>query len=164
MRVKVLKIISTCCSFVYYFTDNIVFLASVDFVSPKVPYAKNLKWKQIKNSFSLIKTVLEVIISFSQLRSNKSETANLFNILQQYDNEVLKFKSKANVVWQQIFSLRHEAKVERIWASINIMRMIMLLSKLKIVGHEYLNPIFVSLCGVCQAAANVFKVINEKNN
>ena len=45
MRVKVLKIISTCCSFVYYFTDNIVFLASVDFVSPKVPYAKNLKWK-----------------------------------------------------------------------------------------------------------------------
>ena len=42
---KILKIISTICSFVYYLTDNIVYLANLEFVSPIVPGFHKYKWK-----------------------------------------------------------------------------------------------------------------------
>ena len=45
---RVLKIISTCCSFIYYLTDNIVYLANLSFVSKTVPMSA-IKWKDIKN-------------------------------------------------------------------------------------------------------------------
>lgn len=36
---KVLKAISACCSFTYYFTDNIVWLAKIGFVSKHIPFS-----------------------------------------------------------------------------------------------------------------------------
>ncbi len=62
----VLKLISLSCSFIYYLTDNIVYLASLDFVSPLVP-GTTTKWKQIKNRFSLTKTILEVAIAIYKI-------------------------------------------------------------------------------------------------
>ena len=61
---RLLKVISACCSFVYYLTDNIVWLANLGFTSVYVPFSTQLKWKQIKNLFSLAKTVLEIIVAF----------------------------------------------------------------------------------------------------
>ena len=57
---RLLKICSTCCSFLYYIADNSVWLAGMGFTDPKI---FSYKWKQIKNTFSLAKTVLELIIS-----------------------------------------------------------------------------------------------------
>lgn len=42
------------------------------------------------------------------------------------------------------------------------MRMVMLISSLKLVGHKYLDPIFVSLCGLIQASSVVFKSMKGK--
>jgi hypothetical protein len=61
---RILKVISACCSFVYYLTDNIVWLANLGFTSHYVPFSTKLKWKQIKNLFSLARTVFEAIIAF----------------------------------------------------------------------------------------------------
>ena len=61
---QVLKVISACCSCIYYMADNVVYMANLDFLSPFVPFwKKKLKWKQIKNFFSLTKTVLEIVIA-----------------------------------------------------------------------------------------------------
>ena len=57
---RLLKIVSTACSFIYYFTDNVVWLANMGYASNKV---FNVKWKHIKNTSSLLKTMLEVVIS-----------------------------------------------------------------------------------------------------
>ena len=65
-RVRIVKIISTICSFIYYLTDNIVYLANLDFLPSTVPGFPKMKWKQIKNFFSLIKTFLEIISAISQ--------------------------------------------------------------------------------------------------
>jgi hypothetical protein len=62
-KMSLLKIISTTCSFIYYLTDNIVYLANLDICSPFIPYTNKLKWKRIKNIFSLTKTILEIFIS-----------------------------------------------------------------------------------------------------
>ena len=57
---RVLKIFSTFCSFFYYIADNWVWLAGLGYTSPRI---FKYKWKQIKNTFSLWKTILELIIS-----------------------------------------------------------------------------------------------------
>ena len=44
-KVRVVKIISTICSFIYYLTDNIIYLANLDFLPSTVPGFKNVKWK-----------------------------------------------------------------------------------------------------------------------
>ncbi len=40
--------------------------------------------------------------------------------------------------------------------------MFMLVFSLRLVGHKYLDPIFVSLCGLLQAISNVFKSMKGK--
>ena len=64
---RILKVVSACCSFVYYLTDNLVWLANLGFTSSFVPFSTQLKWKQIKNCFSLIKTILEIVIAFQEI-------------------------------------------------------------------------------------------------
>jgi hypothetical protein len=43
-------------------------------------------------------------------------------------------------------------------------RYFMLVKSLQSYGHEFLNPIFVSACGLCQALANVYKGMKGKKN
>lgn len=43
-------------------------------------------------------------------------------------------------------------------------RMILLTKGLKLVGHNVLDPIFVSVCGLFQAFAVVFKSMKSKKN
>ena len=57
---RFMKIVSTICSFFYYLTDNAVWLAGMGYMNHTV-YGR--KWKDLKNSFSLWKTVLEIIIA-----------------------------------------------------------------------------------------------------
>lgn len=43
-------------------------------------------------------------------------------------------------------------------------RYFMLVKSLQSYGHQFLNPIFVSACGLCQALANVYKGMKGKKN
>ena len=45
---------------------------------------------------------------------------------------------------------------------IYVMRMFMLISSLRLVGYKYLDPIFVSICGLMQAISQVFKSMKGK--
>ena len=74
---RILKVVSACCSFVYYLTDNMVWLANLGFTSSFVPFSTQLKWKQIKNCFSLIKTILEIVNAFQEIVWRKQEEARI---------------------------------------------------------------------------------------
>lgn len=147
LPLRVLKIISTCCSFIYYFTDNIVYLSNLGFVEPFVPKTR-LKWKQIKNIFSFTKTILEIIIAIYTIYEKKKEEFQISEKLKRFTDEVLRWNSEANVLVRNLIILRREAVFNKIEAMIYIMRMFMLVSSLKFVGHSLLNPIFVSGCGI----------------
>ena len=70
---RLLKICSLSCSFFYYIADNAVWLAGMSFTKPTI---LNYKWKQIKNTFSLWKTILELIISvYTIVLKTKQELA-----------------------------------------------------------------------------------------
>lgn len=68
--------------------------------------------------------------------------------LKKFESEVIQWNSEANVFVRNLILVRQEAKMHRLDATINIFRMIMLISKLKIVGPDLLNPVFASFCGV----------------
>lgn len=76
----------------------------------------------------------------------------------------MQWSSEQNVLVRQLIISRRETTYHYMEATIYTMRMLMLISSLKIKGHSYLNPIFVSACGLCQAFANVFKAMNAKKN
>ena len=53
-NVKVLKVISIVCSFIYYFTDNVVWLSKIGFISKYIPFSplffgKPWKWGHVKD-------------------------------------------------------------------------------------------------------------------
>ena len=60
--------------------------------------------------------------------------------------------------------LRREMRYIRIEIFVYTMRMLMLISGLKLVGHNHLDPVFVSICGLSMAIAVVFKAIKSKKN
>lgn len=159
---KVLKIISTICSFIYYLTDNIVYLANLDFVRPTVPGMKGYKWKQLKNMFSLTKTLMEIIIAIYQIHLKVEAENEIILKLRRFNAEVVIWSSEANVLVRQMIGLRREAIFHRIEANIFFLRMLMLIKSLKLVGESWLNPVFVSLCGVAQASLSVYKGMKGK--
>lgn len=63
---KILKVLSSVCSFNYYLFDNIVWLSTIGIVNKFI--LPQFKWKKLKNIFSLWKTILEVIISVYVVR------------------------------------------------------------------------------------------------
>lgn len=80
-EVKFLKIISTICSFFYYLTDNIVWLANIGYMNSKI---FSYRWKKIKDGFSLTKTILEVVISLYTVFLKKREERILRKKIYQY--------------------------------------------------------------------------------
>jgi hypothetical protein len=55
-------------------------------------------------------------------------------------------------------------RFNQIEGAIYSMRMVMLVSSLKLIGHTWIDPISVSLCGVMQAGCTVFKAMKGKKN
>lgn len=147
LPLRILKIVSNCCSFIYYFTDNIVYLSNMGFVDVFIPRTK-MKWKQIKNIFSFTKTILEIIIAIYTVYEKKKEENEISEKLKQFTDEILRWNSEANVLVRNLIILRREAIFSRVEALIYIMRMFMLVKSLKVFGHSILNPIFISGCGI----------------
>ena len=52
----------------------------------------------------------------------------------------------------------------RIELFVYVCRMIMLVGGLKLVGHQYLDPVFSSVCGLAHSWASVFKSMRSKKN
>ena len=165
LPLRMIKIVSTCCSFIYYLTDNIVWLANLGFVSSYVPLmGTRLKWKQIKNIFSLTKTILEVIISFISILEKRKKEFEISQRLLQFDRNTISWDSEAYVLFRELIITRRERNYHKVEATIYICRMFMLISGLRVSGYTYLDPIFISMCGVAQASCTVFKSMKGKSN
>lgn len=78
---KVMKIISTICSFCYYVADNIVWLVGLGYVNPRV---LGYKWKSIKNTFSLAKTILEIFIALYTVRLKRQQERGIRAQMKEY--------------------------------------------------------------------------------
>ena len=102
LNVKVLKTISSVCSFIYYFTDNIVWLSKIGFVDKFVPFSQNilgyqLKWGKIKDQFSLCKTMLELVIYIYIYKLKYFEDKDMLMKLRQFGSQKISRNKKCFV-------------------------------------------------------------------
>ena len=158
---RLLKIVSTACSFIYYFTDNVVWLANMGYASNKV---LNVKWKHIKNTSSLLKTMLEVVISIYNVVTKTILARKLEKKLAVFGNNKVDLDSEVYVLARNLIILRREIRFNFVEVLIYLSRMVLLTSSLKLIGHSQLNSIFVSGCGLFQSACQVFKNMKGKKN
>ena len=113
------------------------------------PFPRNkIKWKQIKNSFSIIKTVLEIIISFYNITEKYNHEQQVHQDLKVFANKKISWDSEAYVLVREMIMTRREKRIHMVEASIYLLRYFMLTVALKLPGAKYLSPIFVSLCGL----------------
>lgn len=98
--------------------------------------------------FSLLKTILEVLIAGCMIFVKKREERELRKKLWgAYENKLIKPDSKCYVLMRNIIILRREARFNLVEFMIYSFRMVLLIKSLRLTGHSVLNPIFVSLCG-----------------
>ena len=120
------------------------------------------KWKKFKDLFSLWKTILEVIISVYVVIIKTRKEKRLMEELELYKNQLIKSNRHSYVLMRNLIVIRRKIRFHQMEVFIYTMRMIMLVSALKLVGHRYLDPIFVSICGLLQAVSVVFKSMKGK--
>ena len=65
---------------------------------------------------------------------------------------------------RKLLILRREMRFVRIELFIYSMRFVLLVGVLKLVGHSYLHPITMSICGWLQASCGIFKSMRSKKN
>lgn len=170
LSLKVMKVISGICSFMYYFTDNIVWFSKIGFFDKHVPFIKRLlgkewKWGKIKDMFSLLKTILELFIFIYSYKLKMVEDSLLFDKLCRCKDDVINMNSQSYVYLRKLVILRREMRYIRIEIFIYALRYILLTKHLKLGFIEaYLDSIFVSGCGLTMAICTVFKAIKSKKN
>ena len=160
---KKLKFVSSLCTFIYYFTDNIVWLSKIGYIDKYVP-GMQVKWGKIKDQFSLMKTILELIIFTYTRYLKKREFRKMKETLLSLPNNLITKKEVSYVYLRKLVILRREIRFLSIEIFIYSMRMILLIGNLKLVGHSYLDPVLVSICALSQAWASVFKSMKSKKN
>lgn len=122
------------------------------------------KWKNLKNGFSLGKTVLELVISLYNIILKEREEIKLRVKLRQYNDTLIEPDQEAYVLTRNLIILRRECRFYMIEFWIYLLRLIMLTSSLRLVGHSVMHPIFVSMCGLFMSICVVFKSMKGKKD
>jgi len=157
---KIIKILSSVCSYFYFLFDNIVWLVSIGFIDKFIIH--HVKWKKMKDFFSLWKTIFEVISSIYVVKLALQKEKILKQKLSAYNGRTVKPDTNGYAIMRQLILTMRKRRFQQIEIFIYSMRFIMLVSSLKLVGHRYLDPIFVSICGLLQAISVVFKSMASK--
>lgn len=158
---RILKICSTICSFFYYVADNSVWLAGLGYMSPRI---FKYKWKQIKNTFSLWKTILELIISVYTVMLKNQQEKDIRKRLLQYKKMTVNLDTEQYVLVRELMILRRERSFNICEFLIYCARMMLLTTALKLPGSDWLRPVFVASCGLFQSGMQVFKSMRGKKH
>ena len=159
---RILKIFSTSCSFFYYLADNSVWLAGLGYINPKI---FKYKWKQLKNTFSLWKTILELIISlYTVTLKKRQEKAIRARLAANFKYKPVMLDTEQYVLVRELLILRRERVFNQVELLIYLARMMLLTSALRLPGSAWLRPVFVASCGLFQSGMQVFKSMRGKKH
>jgi hypothetical protein len=116
---KFMKTTSCICSFIYYFSDNAIWLAKIGYTGKEVPFSEKLTasgnsvpWSRIKDNFSLSKTCLELFIFTCTYYLKSRDENDVLNKLLTCGkvNEVISRKKIAFVYLRKLIIIRREKK------------------------------------------------------
>ena len=106
--------------------------------------------------------MVEVLISIYVVTLKKRKEGEIRERLNKHLRQKVKPNNQAHALVRRLIVTRRKIRFHEIEVFIYVTRMIMLISSLKLVGHKYLHPIFVSISGLLQAIFVVFKSMKGK--
>lgn len=95
-----------------------------------------------------MKTIFEVIISCYVVILKYKKEKELLSKLDNYSSQLIKSDRMCYALMRKLIVTRRKARFHKVEVFIYAMRMIMLLYNLEFPGARFLNPIFVSICGL----------------
>ena len=108
--------------------------------------------------------MLEIIIAFYTVKEKRKKENELMIRLSTFAGQTISWDSEPYVILRELVITRREKRFHWIEVGIYLCRFCMLVSSLRVVGHTWLDPIFVSICGLVQSMFNVFKSMKGKKN
>ncbi|KAM3143342.1 hypothetical protein pb186bvf_004403 [Paramecium bursaria] len=151
---KLLAISGHYASFMYYVSDNLMWIISVLVNSGILNPASEHRWKLKKNSFSQLRIVVNLIRLTCILVMRYLKESRIFNQgFNQQDSQKLCLS---------LIKLRRKRRFEVLDLILSILRFFMLTKSLKMKGYQYLDPVFVAFCGFTSASIALFKAVYEK--
>lgn len=154
---KIISILTYSFSFMYYLSDNALWLISVLIQSKAVDKSLEAMIKDQKNRFSLWRIVSYLIIlaysMYLRTRKNRYREALISkdvienNLDEQTREQFLK----------KLIKGRRKLRFLILETVLSIMRFLMLVKSLKLPGYDYFDPVFVSICGLISASLGLFK-------
>ena len=105
-----------------------------------------------------------MLVAIYTIIEKKREEASIQDKLQQFADDVLKWNSEANLYLRNLIILRRETFFHRIEVIVYLTRAVMLFYDLRVFGQMFLNPIFVSACGIVQVCSNMVKSMSGKKS
>lgn len=158
----ILQCINDFFSFWYYVTDNIVWFASIGLIG-KYIVRLQIKWKVIKDSISLVRNLIDVLMCLLIVHKSISVERRLRLLFRsRLVPRQIQEGSRSFETLSEVLEVRRERVYREIDLLQNGLRIIMLIEELKLPGHRYISRPLVAVCGLFQSLLSVFKMLYEK--
>lgn len=161
---KALILVNKVLFFLFYFSDNLVWLSSVGVVR-REQETKD-KWNTIRYFLCLLKNATGLLISICQILMYYKQGAE---ILSYFDEDNVKntliTEQEEEIVglMRTLILIRRKKRYALLNCSLSVFRMLMLLNKLQFPWFgRLLHPIFTAVCGFVSNLISAFKLLKEK--
>ncbi|CAI2365383.1 unnamed protein product [Moneuplotes crassus] len=140
------------CSFFYYFLDNIIWASSNRY--------KLLR--RIKDLFSLSRCLIEIYKSLYEIATDLKREEKILRKLGLYDDCFIAETEESYHLIRELIKIRHQMSFYVLEFVTNVLRVFMLYKSLRFIGSDYMEEIFVNICGVLSNFFALFKTIKRK--
>ena len=129
-----------------------------------------VKWKQVKDMFTLAKNWTEVFKSLIIFYRSMQKERKIFEQLEQYDSCVVACREgqeDPHLITKLVRSLIKQRQKRRncfVTVLQNALRILMLNYRLDLPLKRCLHPIFVSVCGIVSNLVSIFKIWEKQTS
>jgi hypothetical protein len=162
---NIFKALMSLSSFFYHIFDNLVWSNNVGLIGEY--FVGDIKLKNAKNLFSLLRNIIKIIMDFYKFKSlyylnkkNEEEVSEVF------EKRVENFQTEINnKVLKQTLEIRSKLRNKILDLFHSFLRINMLLYSLRLdPAYSQLHPIFIGLCGMLHSIISLYKIFVESNN
>jgi len=159
--INLLKAFKSLSSFFYHLFDNILWASNLGLVSEYL--IGDIKIKNIKNIFSLLRNILKIIADFIKFK-------HFYCLEKQNENKIEMLNEKYNRdnkdifdnLLKDTFEIRKKLRAKQFDLIHSCLRVCMLLSSLRLEPfYSNLHPIFIGICGSIHSIIALYKTLQD---
>ncbi|CDW81009.1 pex11 domain containing protein [Stylonychia lemnae] len=160
--VRIMSLFARVCGFFYYLLDNVVWFSNMGMIS-KTAFNK-MKWKRLKDIFTLAKNWSEVIKSIIIWYYAVQEENRINEELSKLENQVVGLDQRTTKLVKDLIKQRQKRRICFATVIQNTLRILMLSYRLKLPIKKYMHPIFYTVCGLVSNIFAIFKIWSNESS